>query len=345
MKPSYDRCSKCILSAKFPNIEFDDEGICNFCRDKIYFSTEDKAIDNAKEKVEKLLAEKKDGAEYDGIMCYSGGKDSTYTLMIAMQKYGMKILAFTLDNGFISPVAFENIHRTVDYLGVDHITIRPSAKFFIPLVKASALNRIYSPKTLVRISAICHSCISLVNTAALKLALEKRIPFILAGFTLGQIPANSIFYKNNYRFFQESREPYLKKLRDLIGPSVDEYFCISDSLLEQVESFPYNINLLCIEDPAEEEIYQGIEKIGWVSPKDVDGCSSNCQLNAFNNFIHQKTFEYNPYELELSHLIRKGKLSREQALKKISDQPDSNFLKEIMDQLGIDEEEIRKFAP
>jgi hypothetical protein len=339
-KSAVQRCTKCILSSNFPNIEFDEDGICNFCRNEILFTTADETIEKARKQIQQLFNESKGKAEYDAVMCYSGGKDSTYTLMIATRKYGLKVLALTVDNGFLSQAAMENIQNTVDYLGVDLITVRPSSKFLIPLIKASAFKQIYNPKTLVRISSVCNSCISLINITALKLALEKQIPFILAGFTLGQIPANSIFYKNNYKFFEESRKPILKKLREYVGNEVDHYFLINDSLLERTESYPYNINLLCLEDPTEEEIVKKIKEFGWQSPKDVDGCSSNCRLNTFNNFIHFRKLGFNPYELELSHLIRKGKISRKEALEKIADQADKAILKPILEKLEIEETEL-----
>lgn len=335
-------CTTCILSSGFPNIKFDQDGVCNFCRNEIYFTTENQSISNAREKIDNLINKHKGKGQYDAIMCFSGGKDSTYTLKLAVQKYNLKVLALTIDNGFLSPVAFNNINRTVDALGIDLITIRPASIFFIPLVKASAFHEIYNPKTLTRISSVCNSCISIINITALRLALEKKISFILAGFTLGQIPTNSIFYKNNYTFFQESREPILNKLRKIIGNKVDDYFCISDTLLESTESYPFNINLLCLDDPSEDEILADIKKLGWVQPKDVDGCSSNCRLNAFNNFIHTKKMGFNPYELELSHLIRRGKLTRKEALKKIADQADITALKPILQQLGILQEEIEQ---
>jgi len=336
------RCTSCILSSAFPKIKFDQDGVCNFCRNEIYFTTENQSISNAGEKIDTLINEHKGKGQYDAIMCFSGGKDSTYTLMLAIQKYNLKVLALTIDNGFLSPVAFNNINQTVDALGVDLITIRPSSDFFIPLVKASAFHEIYNPKTLTRISSVCNSCISIINITALRLALEKNIPFILAGFTLGQIPANSIFYKNNYSFFQESREPILNKLRDLIGNRVDDYLCISETLLKNTKFHPYNINLLCLDDPSEDEILTDIKKLGWIQPKDVDGCSSNCRLNAFNNFIHSQKMGFNPYELELSHLIRRGKLTRKNALKKVADQADITALKPIIQQLGILQREIEK---
>jgi len=344
MNSDCNRCTECILSASFPNINFDEHGVCNFCRDQLYYTTETQAINKAQTIVDNLLAEEKGRHEYDAIMCFSGGKDSTYTLLSAVKKYGLKVLAFTLDNGFISPIAVENINRTVDNLGVDLITIKPAARFFTALTRISALEQIYAPKTLVRISAICNSCISLVNLNALKIALEKNIPFILAGFTLGQIPANSVIYKNNYYFFQESREKHLTKLREQLGDIVDDYFCLKDSILKKSQSFPHNINLLCLENPSEKEIIARIRKIGWMPPNDVDGCSSNCQLNGFNNFIHYKTQGYNPYELELSHLIRKGKISRDEALSKVKKQLEPATMHNIMERLDISLSDIDKLG-
>lgn len=339
IQPDVKRCVTCVLSESFPGINFDENGVCGFCRDEMLFTSEEKVIERSREKINNLIATSKGKSQYDAIICYSGGKDSTYTLMLAVEKYGMKVLSFTLDNGFLSNGAIENINRVVDSLGVDHITIRPSGKFFKSVITASAMNEIYTPKTLTRISSGCNSCISLVNITALKLAIEKESPFIIAGFTLGQIPANGVMYKNNYRFLQESREPALNKLRDHVGASVDDYYCISDSLLERVTSYPYNVNLLCLEDISEEEIIEKVETLGWEKPHDVDGCSSNCRLNTFNNYIHQKKFGYSPYELELSHLIRKGQLSREAALEKIDDQPVTQ-LRSVIKDLGIDETDL-----
>lgn len=329
------RCAKCVLSENFPRIKFDDIGVCNFCNDEMFFVTEQKQIQEAQVAVNKMFDEVRGDKEYDAIVCYSGGKDSTYTLKLAVEKYNLKILSFTLDNGFISPVAFENIEKVVSKLGIDHVTYRPSYQFMKKLFKVSSTVPIYNPKTLTRISANCNSCISIVNITALKYAIEKRVPFILAGFTLGQIPANTIYYKNNYEFFKESRKPVLNKLKNELGPDVSRYMEIDESLLENEVNYPHNVNLLCLEDISEEEIVEQIKPLGWVQPKDVDGCSTNCNLNAFNNFVHVKKFGYSPYELELSHLIRKGLLSREEALSKLLDQPEDQ-IKYAMKELKVD---------
>ncbi len=65
---------------------------------------------------EELLKNERGKHEYDVIMAYSGGKDSTYTMYLLSHNYGLKILAYTFDNGFISREALSNITRMCDVM-------------------------------------------------------------------------------------------------------------------------------------------------------------------------------------------------------------------------------------
>jgi len=330
------RCQRCILSAAFPGINFDTSGVCNVCRDVTVLATLDKAIASARDQVSKLFTERH--KPYDAIVCNSGGKDSSYTLALAVRKYGLRVLSFTLDNGFLAPKAFENIQRVTDALGVEQITYRPSIPFFRRVIRATATQTIYREQTLTRISAGCNACISLVNTMALRIALEKEIPFILAGFTLGQIPASAIVFRNHYRFLEDSRRESLRRLTHAVGNEVEYYYTIPDAVLARVTAYPHSVNLLCLETLREDEIVAEVAKLGWQKPEGVDGCSSNCELNTFNNYVHERRFGFSPYELELSVLVRKGLMSREEALRKVDDNP-SERLAYLADGLGLTDEE------
>ncbi|SMF56895.1 hypothetical protein SAMN02745866_03653 [Alteromonadaceae bacterium Bs31] len=335
------RCTKCVLSESFPRIKFDANGVCSYCNKSNQYVDTDQMIKDAKKKIDELFDGNQCKGDYDAIVCYSGGKDSTYTLQLAIEKYKLRVLAFTLDNDFISPAAWGNIRTVTNNLGVDHVVFKPNVKHFNAITKASVENAIYNKNTLSRISAVCNSCISMVNTTALKMALEKHIPFILAGFTLGQIPLNSIIYKNNQKFLAESRQASLQKLRELVGPSVDNYLSINSASLEDTLNYPHTVNILCIENISEQAILEQVRKLGWTSPGDVDGCSSNCMLNTFSNHVHEKIFDYNPYELELSHLIRENLLSRSEAMDKLNQRPE-NLIPVIKERLSIDDDAIER---
>ena len=115
------RCTRCVLPDTFPGIKFDDEGVCNFCNRFRGIERLKKSMEKYRNKFEKLLESKKRRGGYDALMAYSGGKDSTYTMAVLKKKYGMSILAMTMDNGFVSPQSLENSRKVVEGLGIDYI--------------------------------------------------------------------------------------------------------------------------------------------------------------------------------------------------------------------------------
>ena len=124
------RCSKCALPDKYPGIDFDEKGICNYCN---YLKASEKMRESLREGLKKEfydLAEntKKKSGDYDCVVCYSGGKDSTFLLLELKEKFNFKIMAYTLNNGFISERALENIKRVTEELDVDHVMFRPKQK-------------------------------------------------------------------------------------------------------------------------------------------------------------------------------------------------------------------------
>jgi hypothetical protein len=123
-----------------------------------------------------------------------------------------------------------------------------------------------------------------------------------------------------------------------VGDEANAYYTIPDATIDGVSSYPHNINLLCLESLREDEIVAEVEKLGWRKPEGVDGCSSNCELNTFNNYVHERRFGFSPYELELSVLVRRGLLTRDQALAKIQQNP-TERLAELARRLELSTEE------
>lgn len=333
------RCTRCILSSSFPGIEFDEKGVCNFCRDEIVERTGDVDITDAASEIRNLIDAAKGKAEYDAVLCFSGGKDSTYTLKRAVRHYGLKVLAFTLDNGYLSKEAFSNIDRAVEALGVDKVVFRPSKQNYAGIIRTSLTKQLYPRATARRISSGCQSCIWIVNNLALKIAMEKGIPLILAGFTLGQVPAHGIYYRNNYEFLLESRKKPLETLRAEVGDGILPYLTIGAELRAKVVDYPWTVNLLAMEDVPESKVLEEVAEIGWIQPRGVDGCSSNCELNVLNNHAHQRRYGFNPYELELSLLIRRGLLTRKESLGKVLDQSKTQ-LERIMGSLDLKDADL-----
>lgn len=111
-------CTRCINDSTVKNISFDSQGVCNFCRE--YEAYEDRFKDY--DRLEKIFRKriKNEGHTYDAAVGFSGGKDSTYVLWKLVKEYGLKVKAFTLDNGFMSEEAKVKIRHVVEELGVEH---------------------------------------------------------------------------------------------------------------------------------------------------------------------------------------------------------------------------------
>ena len=108
------------------DIEFDEAGVCNYCTEFLvrldHYVDPDPAARQAK--LDDLVARVKAqgaGKPYDCIIGVSGGVDSSYTLIKAVQ-LGLRPLAVHMDSGWNAEVAANNIANLVRGLGVDLYT-------------------------------------------------------------------------------------------------------------------------------------------------------------------------------------------------------------------------------
>ncbi len=311
------RCVTCVLPESFPGIKFNEEGVCNFCAG---FKGKEDLQEEKKEysdKFDSLIAGIKGKSEYDCTLSYSGGKDSTYTLYLLKEVYGLRVLALVLDNGFLSEQSYKNIHSITDNLGVDSMVFKPDFKVLKKIFSHAVDNPMYSPKSLERASTICTSCIGLVKFIFLKIAIDKKIPLMAWGWSPGQAPIRSSIMKINPVLFKATQKAIKWPMEAVAGNAIDPYF-LSDEQFEKKELFPYNVSPLAFNEYNEEKIFEKIRSLGWVSPEDVDKNSTNCLLNSFANEVHIKRYEFHPYAFEIAGMVRSGVMSREEGLKKIS---------------------------
>ena len=308
-------CKKCVLPETFPGVTFNSEGICNHCQS---FKGTD-AIEGQKKEYDgrliSLIKEHKGKGTYDCLMCYSGGKDSTYTLDILKNRYSLSILAVTFDNGFISPVAMENMRKVVENIGADHIIFKVRFDLLKKIFSTAAKTELYPKKTLERASTICTSCISFVKFITLKMAIEKRIPFIGYGWSPGQAPIQSSIMKTNPALIKMTQRVIYDPLYKIAGDDIKPYF-LEERHFENKEAFPYNIHPLAFLEYNEEKIFNRMKELDWQKPEDTDANSTNCLLNAFANQLHEKTYGYNPYVWEIANMVREGVMTRDEGMKK-----------------------------
>jgi len=112
------RCKKCLLSESMSFVDFDEEGICNYCRDhkKIKYLGQNE--------LEKIVAPfRRDDGRPDCIAMFSGGRDSSYGLYYIKQVLKLNPVAFTYDWGVLTDLGRRNEARVCGELGIEHIII------------------------------------------------------------------------------------------------------------------------------------------------------------------------------------------------------------------------------
>ncbi len=314
------RCAKCVLPETFPGISFDSDGVCSVCAE---FAAQGRSTDSTMRLSGNLLRTiescRGKNPRYDAVVAYSGGKDSTFLLYVLKEQFDLRLLAVTFDNGYISDACYANMRKIVDGLHVDHTIIKYRQDHLNAIFLESALSAIY-PEHLTKFgSGVCISCIRMVMTAALRIAIEKKLPMVMLGNSPGQVIRSEdelIFQDNKIPF--ALRRQLFTKLGEKLGSWAYDYVMLTAEEY-RTSPFPYMVSPLPILGYDEDHIYRTIAGLGWSKPRDVDPNSTNCRLNAFGIVRHKNLYRFHPYDYEMSQLVRLGSISRVAALEKLSD--------------------------
>lgn len=188
------RCQKCGLPETYETIEFDASGVCNICRSAEY---KQKTI-NWQERhslLDQLIEKYRGKNDYDCIVPFSGGKDSTFQLYYLCTRYKLKPLVVRFNHGFMRPVISRNNERTFKKLGVDVLEFTPNWR----IVKRVML------ESFKRKTDFCWHCHCGIYSFPLRVAVKFKIPLIFWGEPLAEISAYYDYLNNTVEYEDEKK--------------------------------------------------------------------------------------------------------------------------------------------
>ncbi|MCA1221460.1 hypothetical protein [Streptomyces sp. 8L] len=298
-------CARCVLPENFPEAALDTDGICHYCR------SDSERIEVSGEAVSTVLDRaQKQGADYDCVLLYSGGKDSSLALIELAVTRGLRVLALTLDNGFLATVTAANMRAVLDSVGADHIVLRPQRNLMQGVYR-SALTGDFGPETVKYSTAACGSCIGMVFAAGMRTAASYGVPLLAGGWTPGQL-TTSAFVPTSF-------------LREVVSRNLDPVRLGSPELAPGLDTWTQDsgelphglVNPLYATNYSEARTLAVLAEHGWRAPRDTDSCSTNCRLNGLLILDHIRKYGYHPYVYEMAHHVRIGAMSRQEALAKL----------------------------
>lgn len=188
------RCVACNLPETYETIEFGPDGVCNICRQKEF---KEGHIDWPARKVEldKLVESYRGKYDYDCIVPFSGGKDSTYTLYYLTKVFKIKPLVVQFNHGFMREGLLKNNERTFKKLGVDVISFTPNWK----LVKRVML------EALIRKGDFCWHCHTGIFAYPMHIAIKYQVPLVFWGEPSSEYTSYYDYRENEIEEVDETR--------------------------------------------------------------------------------------------------------------------------------------------
>lgn len=329
-------CYRCLLTDRVPGLRIDASGQCDIC--VVTPPPEELKQRRAllRREMEAAIATRRGDGRYQCIVAYSGGKDSSFTLKLLVEVYGLRCLAITVDNGFLAGRTLDNCRAVCGALGVDHLLVTPRRAFMDRLFRTSAVEEsLHPPSAVKRASSICNSCINLINTFMVQKALEMGIPLIASGYIAGQLPRDSAFLTIRADAQERLRAGAVRRYVELLGEEARHYIEVRPP-----EGAPRReiaaVNPLLGLALGEGEIIAQLEPLGWRRPLDAGRTSTNCRMNDLGVHIHHHRHGFHPYALEIAEQLRHGLMTREEAAARLEQIPSRGEVAWLADRIGLD---------
>lgn len=308
-----NRCTRCFLSENYVKLT---NGTCELCnRNKT--SNPEVGLQSRKimqEQMDQLLTDsiKTASSAYDVLLLFSGGKDSSYLLYRLMNDYpGLRILALTVDNTFMSPVAMDNVSAIIGKTGVDHLLLRP---------KRETMEKMFGYALTHLNDQGCSGTVDqfdgdFFSDVARNIAAEKKIPYIICGLSGTQV--SRILKLNS---FLTTPEYESRRREQVAGIKLDAVFD-SDEMLYWWDPSRYSSNQIplmifpfFVWNMEEDFIKSEVIRLNLMPRGDESPLITNNRLVPLMGIVDMIQFGYSSFEPEFAEMVRVGKAERKQWL-------------------------------
>jgi len=340
-----ERCTNCILPANYPGIKFDDKGVCQYCNE--HKETEYIGLEALVADIEAFNRGKKDrNKEYDCLLGFSGGRDSTYMLYILSKKLGLNVLVYSVDNGYVTESAYRNIDNAVKNanatLVLEEIPVKKSLKHI--------LNSWMHRPVITMVETFCTGCRQGYNMV-INYAIKHKIPVVVWGSTTFEHPdfkyrlmggkSDGGWYSMALGYFAcVARNPRWFTNLNYVNVQIRDFLSFGNfrtHFRNQGLLFlePFKKNIRWEEKTVETTIKN---EMGW--SKDDRSASSwrgDCDVAILKLYVYYEIFGWNDKVFNLSNLLRDHQISREEALERLhkDEQISDDIVKKFLDEIGV----------
>ena len=299
-------CKKCILPENFKEITFNEEGVCCYCQTNTTVAKKVNISDEFRyekcDEIDKIISENKGKGQYDCVVGFSGGKDSTYHLWKLKNEYKLNILAVVIDHGFFPNVTNENIDIVQKKLKIDVLKYSINSGFMERFFKFKFENY----KTKAIFDDVCADCSNILEGNVIKIAAKMDIPLVFIGLSPEQV--NRYVYEIPKKHLLESWEKDVFSDKHFFE-NTDRFYSwrgIEEKSIDSIKVIiPYHVW-----DYDEEEIVMTLEKENILPSRKSNPMMTRCKILDTMCYLDKERIGYDGFMAPFSDLIRMGKAPR-----------------------------------
>ena len=344
------RCSKCILPETMPFIDFDSFGVCNYCKNYKKNNHYKNLVD-----FENLLSNSKEILSRKCIFPFSGGRDSSFGLHLAVNNLNLKPLTFTYDWGMVTDLARRNISNMCSKLGVENIIIAADISKKRMNIRKNLIAWLGSPN-LGMLSMLTSGdkhffkyaeVLSKENNIALNLwsINPLEVTHFKAGF-LGIKPnfsMDKVYRSGLSKQFTYQRKRFKSMLKSPRYFNLSLYDTLSGEYYRSKSKNNSYVHLFDYFKWDESEVETTLSGYSWEHASDS---TSSWRIGdgtaAFYNYIYQRVAGFTEHDTFRSNQIREGDITRNEAMTLIAAEnlPRYQNIKWYLDTLNLDFTEV-----
>jgi len=296
------------------DIAFDDDGVCNYCKDfetrlsHVVFEDPATRLKRLDELVARVKADGL-GKPYDCIIGVSGGVDSSWALVTAV-KLGLRPLAVHMDNGWNSELAQNNIANLVRKLNVDlhtHVINWPEYR---------GLMQAFFEADVIDVELLYDNAMLAVNYEQ---ARKYRLHHILSG---SNSATEGMSMPSNWNWFKRDKKNILSIGRQFGGmrtrtfPAIGSIGQVYNQYVMSIKWVPF----LDFMDYDKAKVLDELEA-GYGYKRYPYKHYESVFTRFYQGYILPRKFGVDKRKLHLSSLIMSGQMSREAGLAVLEHEP------------------------
>jgi hypothetical protein len=342
------RCTRCILPETFPFIEYDEQGVCNYCRHyRPRYET-----DRKQGFIEQLQQYRSKGEAPDALVAFSGGRDSSYGLHLIKKEFGLSPITFTYDWGMVTDLARRNVARICGQLGIQNILVSADIKLKRENIRKNVAAWLQRPslgivplfmagdKFFFRQSNI------IKRQTGIRLDLWCANPLENTDFKAGFCGVPPDFDKARIDYLSNSRKirlagyyakEFLANPAYINGSLVDTLTAFFSYYLEPRRDFFFIFDYIRWDEREVENVL--LNEYDWeISPDTKTTWRIGDGTAPFYNYIYMTARGFSEFDTFRSNQIREGMMDREAALEAVlvENRPRFQSLMWYLDTIGLD---------